>query len=204
MIKQLLADVRTSQFSLMIAILAAAGVSLSSGTAEASGNAGSTEADSGHGPKIEKPVLKPATRYSGNSPIDLTNGMTFNNGTFGLPNEAYEEWAKSNLVVPGLSEKTYPFTQKADFIRGMEESVQFIEAAIENWKQTSADTKPEAVEYSKKAVETLTPLLEKTREAIVTAKKIGKGDWEKAQSSARQTLIDARVAYWQLHKNPRK
>lgn len=147
------------------------------------------------------PDLKPSTKYSGRTPIDLTNGLLFNNGTYGLPNKNYEKWAETPVVVPGLSELTYPFSEKNDFVSACEESADFVESAIYNWKQSTAITKPEAKEYGEKSAQTMQPLLERLNDAIHSCKSSNKGDWEKAQSDARRALIEMRATYSSLHRN---
>jgi hypothetical protein len=165
---------------------------------------GALAAGGGHVPQQEPVKLQPAKRYSGNSPIDRRNGTPFSNGTFGLPNPTYEEWAKAPTIVPGVSEKTYPFQQKKKFVAGVRESLQFIEHAIWNWEQTSPDTKPEAVEYSKASIEKMKPLLERARETLAAAKSASRSEWDQAQADSRQALIDLRVEYAGLHKNVRR
>lgn len=148
--------------------------------------------------------LEPATRYSGRTPIDLNNGIPFNNGTFGMGNANYEKWASAPAVVPGVSELNYPYGDRADFIGGCEESANFVENAIFNWKlPPSAITKPEAKAYGDLAAGTMQPLLDKFNESIRVAKSAGRGDWEKAQSDARHALGEMRATYSSLHKNVR-
>jgi hypothetical protein len=156
----------------------------------------------GGGPKLsESKPLSPATRYSGDSPIDLTNGIPFNNGTFGLPNEEYEAWRDAPTVVPGMSEKTYAFESKATFVQAMEESAVFIEHAIWNWERTSSETLPEAAEYSKNAAETMRPLLKNYRDTIKKVSKAGRSDWDQMQAEGRRAVSNLRGTYSQLHKN---
>ncbi len=148
----------------------------------------------------EKKKLEPATRYSGRTPIDLSNGIAFNNGTYGLPNAAYESWAAAPVIVPGVSEKNYPYAEKEDFIRGLKESSMFVEAAIWNWQQSTRDS---VKEYAKQAEETMKKPLEDFYKAVDAAKGAGQGDWEKEQANARQALINLRGTYSSLHKNVR-
>ena len=154
----------------------------------------------GHG---EKPKLKPAERYSGRAPIDLSHGLLFNNGTYGASNPAYEKWADSPLVVPGVSDLPYPYSWKSDFIGGLEESVIFVESAIANWKSVTPITKPEAKEYGEKSAAAMEPLLGRMRDAIRTASSASKSDWDKAQAAARGALIEMRATYASLHRNTR-
>lgn len=151
----------------------------------------------------QEPALKPAQRYSGSTPIDLSHGLLFNNGTYGARNPEYEAWGEAKVVVPGVSELKYEYNRKADFVRGVQESIAFLEAATWNWENSSADTKPEAVEYSKASLATMKPLIEKLRQATKAASGSSAGDWDKNQDAARGALIEARATYSSLHKNVR-
>lgn len=153
----------------------------------------------------DKPAkeLRPALRFSGSAPIDLQNGIPFNNGTFGLPNPEIEKWASAPMIVPGVADLPYPYHWKKHFIRGLEDNIHFAEVAIQNWKNVTDDTKPEAKEYSEKAIAALEPQLKRLKEATRAAKSASKGDWDKAQADARQALIDMRLTYSSLHHNIR-
>lgn len=153
-------------------------------------------------PAHEQKPLQPSKRYSGSSPVDLSNGLPFNNGTFGLRNSEYESWAKSKNIAVGVSEKMYPYAEKADFVRNVEERLFFYDQAIRNWNQTSEITKPEAIEYSKAAIQDITPRLDKAKQALKAANGAGSGDWEKAQFEAKRALLDLQGAYYQMHRNP--
>lgn len=153
----------------------------------------------------EKP-LEPATRYSGRAPIDLTHGLPFNNGTYGLPNKDYEVWAQSPVIRPNVSELTYPYARQGAFVNGLRESADFITVALNNW-QSSIDhptevTKPEVLEYAKASIATLKPILEKFDKAVDDAKGASRDNWETAQTNARKALEELRGTYTQLHKNP--
>ncbi len=145
-------------------------------------------------------VLQPATRYSGNTPIELNNGILFNNGGYGLPNADYEAWAKSAMIVAGLSERPYSYSQKKAFVATLEENIQWGESAIRNWKATTNEF-PDALAYAKAAVEKLQPELDKFKSATDKASGANEGAWQGAESDARRALIDFRIAYMQLHKN---
>jgi hypothetical protein len=151
-------------------------------------------------PPPEKP-LQPATRSSGSVPIDLTHGLILNNGTYGMPDPEHESWAKANLITPGLSEKRYPFDRKEEFVAGCNESMIFIDAALDNWKTRTSSTWPEAVEYAKKSSDTIAPLANKLRDAIALASHSGSGDWDRNQDAARTAVIEARSTYASLHRN---
>lgn len=148
-------------------------------------------------------TLAPATRISGSTPIDMNNGIPFNNGTFGMPNPEFEKWASAPLIVPGVADLPYPYSWKRNFVRGLEENITFAETAINNWKNVTADTKPEAKEYAERAIAALEPQLQRLKEATRAAISASKNDWDNAQAEARQALIDMRLAYSSLHRNIR-
>lgn len=153
-----------------------------------------------HKEDVEK--LEPATRYSGRTPIDLTNGIPFDNGSYGKPNPNYEKWASSPRLTPDVSDLVYPYSDRADFIAGCETSAQFVETAIANWKvPPSSITKPEVIEARTQWISTMQPLLDKFNDTVRTLKSAGKGDWEKAQSDARHALVEMRSTYSSLYKN---
>ncbi len=144
---------------------------------------------------------EPAKKYSGNTPIDSNNGLLLNHGTYGMENKDYEAWAAAPAVVAGLSEQPYSFRQKKDFVNTMKEQITWGKVAIGNWKNTSKITRPEAVEYGKKAVETMSPLLENLEKAVKSADGANEKEWTSAESNARKALIDFRTAYTQMHHN---
>ncbi len=154
---------------------------------------------------LEEKPLQPATRYSGRTPIDLKNGLKMNNGTYGAPNADYEAWASQPSVVPNVSEKTYPYHAKGEFIKGVNESAEFVEHAIWNWERSIAHptevTKPEVLEYAKASVNTMKPILEKFKKAVSDAKGANSGSWDEAQNNARKALVELRGSYAQLHNN---
>ncbi len=157
-----------------------------------------------HPPIPEAKKLEPATRYSGHTPIDLTNGIPFNNGSYGRQNAKYEKWSTAPTVAPGVSDLTYPYTERADFIAGCEENAKFVENAIFNWRQPpTANTNPAAKEYRDRAAAAMQPLLDRFMETLRSAKSAGKGEWEKAQSDTRHALAELRANYTNLHKNVR-
>lgn len=149
----------------------------------------------------DAPVVHPSTHYSGSSAIDLSHGLSFNNGTFGLRNPDYEKWAQGPYLAVGISDKTYPYSNKDSFVTGMADRIAFFETAMANWDQTTPDTKPEAIEYAKNAKQTIGPRLDKVKDAYKSAKSAGSGSWDNAQAEARRALADLLGAYYQLHKN---
>lgn len=152
-------------------------------------------------PAVPEKPMHPATRYSGASPIDLTHGLPFNNGTFGLPNKEYESWAQGPYLAVGVSAKTYPYVAKNEFVNGMKDRLAFFSAAIYNWQQKSDITKPEAVEYAKNAIATIEPKLDAARDALSKAEGAGSGDWDRAQDDARKAMASLLGTYYQLHHN---
>ena len=151
-------------------------------------------------PEQKPPVLQPATRYNGSTPVDLSNGIPFNNGTQGAPNADYEAWAKSATVVAGLSERPYAYSQKPQFVSALQDQVIWGESAIRNWKMTTGEF-PDALAYSKAAVEKMQPELDKLKSAVGKANGAGESAWTGAESDARKALIEFRVTYMQMHKN---
>ena len=151
-------------------------------------------------PKPDNRALPPATRYSGSTPIDLSNGLLFNNGTYGTRNDDYEAWARSATIVAGLSERTYSYAQRLQFNTIMAEQVTWGEAAIANWKNTTNEF-PDALAYSKMAVEKMSPYFDKLKSAASSADGANEGKWASAESDARRALIDFRIAYMQMHNN---
>ena len=151
-------------------------------------------------PDDRAPVLQPATKYNGDTPIELKNGLLFNNGTYGARNPDYEAWAKSATIVAGLAERPYAYAQKASFVATLNENIVWGETAIRNWKATSNEF-PDALAYSKAAVEKMQPELDKFKSAADKASGAGESAWTGAESDARRAVIEFRIAYMQLHKN---
>jgi hypothetical protein len=147
--------------------------------------------------------LGPAKKYNGATPTDLSNGLIFNNGTYGLPNDEYESWSSEKTVAAGMSSKAYPYAAKLRFVTNLEERLTFFDAAIWNWSRSSADTKPEAIEYAKASTETISPKLEKARKALTAAKGANPSDWANVETEARQSFLDLQSTYYSLHRNVR-
>lgn len=145
----------------------------------------------------------PANRYSGSAPIDLGNGLNFNNGTYGLPNSDYTHWAAKKPIVPYVSENSYPFEAKCEFVSGLEKNIEFVQAAIDGWSNTTAITKPEVIEYSKNAIAKIEPALNLAIETTKKASSAGPSEWSQAQESARRAVVDLRNTYTSLHNNVR-
>ena len=144
--------------------------------------------------------LQPSAHYSGSSPIDLKNGLFFNNGTFGLPNEDYETWSKS-LEAVGISERNYPYDQRQRFIDAYSDRVTFFRVAIENLGQTTSEY-PDALIYAKEATTTITPKFDKLKDMLSQLKSASGSNWEAVQGEARRALADAQTTYYGLHHNP--
>lgn len=153
-------------------------------------------------PFNESQPLKPASRYSGSTPIDLSHGLLMNNGTYGEPNPNYVSWSTSPTIAVNISEKTYPYSEQADFCRNLTERLAFFEAAIWNWNQVSPATKPEAIEYAKNAVQVVTPKLDTALASLKKAKGAGQANWNQTQADARRSFLDLQATYYQLHRNP--
>lgn len=153
-----------------------------------------------HLPKSTAAQLGPSERYSGWTPVDMKNGLLFNNGTYGLPNADYEQFA-TEWTMPGMSAKAYTFQQKDTFVDALEERIIFFDAAVFNWKNLSEQTKPEARDYAKKALETIEPLIGQLRDAKSKAASASESKWSDAQADARRVLGQIRTAYMQMHKN---
>lgn len=159
----------------------------------------------GHHYEPEAPSLSktPANVYSGRTPIDRKNGIGFNQGTVGLPNEDYEKWASTKTWAVGLSERSYPYELKESFVITLDERLMFYEAAVNNWGRTSDITKPEAKEYASKAIADIEPRLSRARSAWSKAKSAGKADWERSQEDAKLAFVELQSFYYGLHKNVR-
>lgn len=153
------------------------------------------------GLKQEPIRLEPAKRYSGSVPIDLSNGLPMNNGTFGLPNSEYQVWGDAPMIAPGVSEKTYPYAAKRDFINSLDENLRFMKTALANWEEKGKKTLPEAVEYSNSALEKIKPLVEKAEDAFNQARDADQSAWQQAQARARDALLVFWGTYRDLHRN---
>ncbi|HVK61665.1 MAG TPA: hypothetical protein VM432_08955 [Bdellovibrionales bacterium] len=150
--------------------------------------------------------LSPSAVYSGNSPIDLSHGLLFNNGTFGLPNTSIEEWAKAPVLFPNISEKNYAYEVRDErhrLVRSAKFLLEWGKAAIWNYEHVTADSRPEAIEHSKQAIATLEPGLQRLETAFDKLNGAGRSDWASAQEELRRAIVDFRLAYTQMHKNSR-
>jgi hypothetical protein len=70
-----------------------------------------------------------------------------------------------------------------------------------NWSHVTEISKPEGQEHAKNAIASLTPVLDRLKDATKKADSSDSGHWEVAQADLRRALIDWRSAYTQLHKN---
>ncbi len=145
-----------------------------------------------------EPTLYPASRYSGSTPVDLKNGLSFNNGTFGKRNINYEKWSSEPDLVPNVSSLNYSYNEKEELVRNLEESASFVSDAIVNWKATPREG---VKEYANQAIATMQPLLDKFQASIHNLSSSSTSDWEKNQSDAKKDLISMRSTYAGLHKN---
>jgi hypothetical protein len=166
--------------------------------------------EGGHGagghhfvPKANPAPTEPAKTYSGNQAIDLKHGITFNQGTYGVPNPEIEAWAKNSTWAVGLAERPYPYSDKAKFLATLNQRIQHFEHAVWNWGRKSEKTKPEVVEYAQKATAEITPKIESARKAWKAAKSSGESNWEKSQDEAKRAFLELQSFYYSLHRNVR-
>ncbi len=164
------------------------------------------EAANGHHfvPKTRKAPTTPATRFSGNTPIDESNGIVMNSGTYGLPNKENEAWAESSTWAVSLAERPYSYHQKARFIKTLDERINHYEAAVWNYgRVTDSVSKPEGKAHAEKAVADLNPRIEKARSAWAKAKSSGPNQWESAQNDAKRAFVELQSFNYGMHKNVR-
>jgi len=150
-------------------------------------------------PPKEGPKLQPAQIYSGQSPIDLSNGIFFNNGTFGAPNPEYEAYKAEPHWAVGLIDRTYGFSEKAKFAKILNERIQFHEHAVWNWGRVSERTKPEVIEYAKAISGEIQPLIDRARSALKQAESASEKGWLEAQAEAKQAYIALQAFYREKH-----
>ncbi len=164
------------------------------------------EAAKGHHfvPKTRSAPTSPAPRFSGNTPIEESNGIVMNSGTFGLPNKDIEDWAASSTWAVSLAERPYSYTQKARFIKTLDERINHYEVAVWNYgRVTDSVSKPEGKAHAEKAVADLNPRIEKARDAWAKAKSSGPGVWESAQNEAKRAFVELQSYNYGMHKNVR-
>ncbi len=169
------------------------------------GEHGEEEANGHHFvPKTRKAPTGPAPRFSGNSPIDESNGIVMNSGTFGLPNKENQAWALSPTWAVSLAERPYSYQQKARFIKTLDERINHYEIAVWNYgRVTDTVSKPEGKAHAEKAAAELNPRIEKAREAWSKAKSSGPGEWESAQEEAKRAFVELQSFNYGMHKNVR-
>lgn len=155
-------------------------------------------------PKAKPAPSAPSAVYSGGSPIDLTNGGFFNNGTFGLPDSGHEKWAQSPTWAVSLSDLAYGYDQKEQFIATLSERIQHFEHAVWNYSQVTAISKPEGVAHAEKTTAELTPKIERARDTWSKAKSSGRSDWEASSNEAKKAFLDLQSFYYGIHKNVSK
>ncbi len=166
---------------------------------------GDAEAHSGghFSPKPAAALTNPAKAYSGGTPIDMSHGLGFNNGTFGQTNDEYAKWGQSSTWAVSLAERPYSFEQKDRFIQTLDERIMHYEHAVWNWARVSATTKPEVKVYAETATTEIKPRIERARQMWKAAKSSGQGDWEKNQDEAKRAFLELQSYYTSLHKNVR-
>jgi hypothetical protein len=155
-------------------------------------------------PKARRAPTNPSARHSGNSPIDMSHGVLWNNGTFGQPNPEIAMKGASSTWAVSLAEIDYAYENKARFIGSLGERLDFYDVAMKEWNKTSEITKPEVAEYSKNAAGELGPRLEKARQAWKQAKSANAKSWAEASHNAKRAFVELQTAYYQLHKNVRR
>lgn len=154
-------------------------------------------------PKPKAPLTAPAAHYTGSTPLDRKNGIFFNEGTYGVPNAAHEEWAKGSTWAVGLAERSYDFDQKDRFIQTLDERIHHFEIAVWNYGRVTDISKPEGKAHAEKAAAELNPRIEKARDAWSKAKSAGRGEWENTQTEAKRAFLDLQSFYYGMHKNVR-
>lgn len=164
------------------------------------------EDTSGHhfAPKTKAPSTAPSAVYSGNTPIDRSNGIFFNSGTFGARNPDYETWASGSTWAVSLSERPYNFEQKDRFIATLDERIKFYEASLENYARvTDTVSTPEGKAHAEKSAADLNPRISKARDAWSKAKSSGQSEWGTAQNDAKKSFLELQSFYYGMHKNVR-
>lgn len=154
-------------------------------------------------PKARPATTTPSEVYSGGSPIDMTNGGFFNNGTFGQPNPTYEKWGTSPTWAVNLSELAYSYDDKAKFVKTLNERIQHFEHALWNYGQVTAVSTPAGVAHAQNMTTELTPKIDRAREAWSKAKSSGRSDWEATSGEAKKAFLDLQSFSYGLHKNVR-
>lgn len=167
--------------------------------------AGSNEGETGGQhfvPKPPKAPTAPSSRYSGSTPIDESNGIVMNSGTYGLRNAEYEAWASSPTIAVSISDRAYSYEQKKRFISTLDERIRHFELAVWNYSRVNESvSKAEGKAHADKTAADLAPRIEKAREAWSKAKSAGASEWENAQSEAKRMFLDLQAFYYGTHKN---
>ncbi len=142
----------------------------------------------------------PSKTYSGDTPIDRSNGLFFNQGTYGGSNLDYENWAKTQTIAVGVSEAAYPYEHKDSFVKNMRERVDFFQAALSGLARKVEVEKPEITEYIKTTTELLKPKVERAEEALKKAKSANDKNWSEASEEMKTALLDLQNTYYAQHK----
>jgi hypothetical protein len=163
------------------------------------------EVENGHHfiPKTRKAPTTPAARYSGNTPIEETNGIVLNSGTYGLPNAEYEKWASGSTWAVSLAERTYDFSEKERFVTTLDERIRHFEHAVWNFSRVTTVSTPEGKAHAEKTAADLGPRIEKARDAWSKAKSSGRSEWVESQNAAKRAFVELQSLYYGLHKNVR-
>ena len=132
---------------------------------------------------------KPATRYSGSTPIDLSRGLPFNNGTYGNRNPEYEAKANSGYTSPGLRASPYTYQEQDQFVSKINALFPIYEDAISNLK-SNKDERAEVKAYREQQRTDLETRLEAAKDATKKAGSANENEWNGAQENARKAFTD--------------
>jgi hypothetical protein len=150
----------------------------------------------GHENASEAHDLGPATRYDGNTPIDLKHGRLGNNGTVGKANPAWTILAESELTAPGLIASPYPYNKKSMFVSAIRDRLRFFEEAVQNLEEKSnLNNKPEVAQFSERALPEIKNRLDQAKKALKSADGAGEKDWRSAEDGARAAFVNLKMTY---------
>jgi hypothetical protein len=153
-------------------------------------------------PKTRTAPTAPAPLYSGQTPIDHSNGIVLNKGTYGQRNAAIESVAAGPTWAVSLADINYGYDQKDRFVNTLDERIRHFELAVWNYgKVTDTVSKPEGKAHAEKAAADLNPRIERARDAWSKVKSAGEKDWESAQGNAKRAFIELQSFYYSMHKN---
>ncbi len=137
----------------------------------------------------EENESKPATRYSGSTPVDLGRGLPFNNGTYGNVNAEYEAKATAGYTAPGLRASPYSYKEQNQFVANIKALFPIYEDAIANLK-SNKDERAEVKTYREQQRTDLETRLEAAKDATKKAGGANENEWNGAQENARRAFVD--------------